>query len=140
MTYWKSQFSVLFLNSWFLRSLLSFLANPNEPNLVLFFFAPELFFSHFPPSRDHWWTARDPGDWVFRGGCARWEYEGRDMLLCWSFNQVQSQITSWCFREPCSAGPNWAHWVYVKRFQTRDVVEATVVKDEATGAFVSRRL
>jgi hypothetical protein len=30
--------------------------------------------------------------------------------------------------------------VYVKRFQTRDVVEATVVKDEATGAFVSRRL
>ena len=130
--------------SWLLISkfshFFSYQPKRTQPGFT-FYFAPELFFNHFPPSRDHWWTTRDSGDWIFCGGCAWWEHEGWNMLLCRSFNQVQSQITSRCLRAPCSAGPNRAHWLYVKENSRPEMWwRLQLWKDEATGAFVYRRL
>ena len=76
------------------------------PALYLF---SELFIYHVPPPGNHWWKARYSGNWIFCGGCAWGEHQGRDLLLRWSFDQVQSQITCWCLRRACRAGLHWTN-------------------------------
>lgn len=66
----------------------------------------ELLLCHYRPSRDHWWEARDIGDRVICGGCARWEYKGWNMLLCGSPYQLQPQVPDWCLRAFSCAWPD----------------------------------
>ena len=52
----------------------------------------ELLIHRYPPPREHRWEARDTGDRVICGGCARREHQRRDMLFRGGLDQVQSQI------------------------------------------------
>lgn len=70
--YWVSCSGSNFYNFWFFILCVS-----------------ELLFNHFCSSRNHWREARDFGDWIVCGGCSRGEYQGWDLLLRGSPDQVQ---------------------------------------------------
>lgn len=69
----------------------------------------ELFFHNHSSSRGHWRKTRYNGDWIICGGCAWWEHQGWDLLLCGGFDQVQPKLFGWCLGEDGGAGPNRSH-------------------------------
>ena len=69
----------------------------------------ELFFHNNSSSWGDWGETWNNGDWIICGGCAWWEHQGWNLLLCGGFDQVQPKLSGWCLREDGSPRPNRSH-------------------------------
>ena len=80
--------------------------NVHQEMLISVYISAELFIHLNPPPRVHRRATRHAGGRVLRGGCARRQHQGRDMLLRRGPHQVQPQVTGRRVRAPCGARPD----------------------------------